>query len=140
RAIHIVQESINCQKFQNICNNQDINDKQKWEYIFELIIQSEKSMKENLEAESLECSKLQSLMTQLGCKCTKVIGEGWGGSVLGIVEKEKGDKIVEFIMNEYYCAKENKHLMIADDLNFYVFKTLASSGSCILNPEYEIWF
>ncbi|KAL4487577.1 hypothetical protein ABPG72_017366 [Tetrahymena utriculariae] len=139
RAIHIVNETIKAQKMKQICNDQNLNDQQKWDEIFQLFNESQQSIIENLEAQSEECSKLIKLMKELGCKSTKVIGDGWGGSVIGIVEESKADKIIEFIMDGYYSNKDNK-LMVSDDLNNYVFKSLPSRGACILNPEYEIWF
>ncbi|EAR84378.2 galactokinase (macronuclear) [Tetrahymena thermophila SB210] len=139
RAIHIVNEAIKAQKMKQICSDQSLNDQQKWEQIFQLFNESQQSIIENLEAQSEECSKLIKLMKELGCKSTKVIGDGWGGSVIGIVEESKADKIIEFIMDGYYSNKDNK-LMVSDDLNNYVFKSLPSRGACILNPEYEIWF
>lgn len=44
-------------------------------------------------------------MKQLGCKASKVVGDGWGGSVIGIIEDAKAEKTIEFIMDEYYLNK-----------------------------------
>ena len=77
-------------------------------------------------------------MKKLGCKATKVIGNGWGGSVVGIVEDELGDQVVGMVMEEYYCGGGG--LMVSDDLDNYVFRSFAGRGSCILDPRYEIWY
>ena len=78
-------------------------------------------------------------MLQLGCKAVKSVSIGWGGALVGICPIDKIDGIVNALMNEYYL-KYKDQLMVSDDLNMYVFKSLASAGAVVLDPTYEIWF
>ncbi len=45
----------------------------------------------------------------------KILGNGWGGNVLFICEKNKAPKLVEDLISDFYLNEKNK-ILLSDDV------------------------
>lgn len=72
----------------------------------------------------------------LGCR---LANDGWGGSLIGISLSTKTNKIIEFLMNDYYLDPQKK-VYVNDDLNMLVFQTRSGASIKCVDPKFEIWF
>ena len=43
------------------------------------------------------------------------------GCLIGLVPLAKADKVIEFLMGEYYNRSKEYGIMVSDDLDMYVF-------------------
>ncbi|KRX01671.1 Ribosomal protein S5 domain 2-type fold [Pseudocohnilembus persalinus] len=136
--LHYLEEEIIAQKVIKLLENEELEGIKKWEKLGQLMNDSYKSQKNNLKCASENIQKLVDLMKQLGCQGAKILGKGWDGLVIGLVQESKVEKTLEFLMDEYYLKKENK-LALTDDIDYLQFKSYPSCGAKLLDPQYEIW-
>lgn len=107
--------------------------------IIELMNESYISEKDNFECISEEALELKKVLDSYGVLGCRLSSDGWGGPMIGFVDRTKIKIIIDSIMKEYYLSEKNK-IFINDDLNMIIFASVAS-GSCIcFDPKYEIWF
>lgn len=95
--------------------------------------------KNNYQNISEETENLRNIMDSYGLKGIRLAHEGWGGCLIGLVEKTKSKLIVEGIMKDYYLQEKNK-IFLSDDLNMYIFASKPSEKCVFFDPQYEFWF
>lgn len=71
---------------------------------------------------------------------TKIVGDGWGGYLLLVCEKGKGEEVVGKLVKEYYLGERNR-VLLSDDVEMYVGVLGKPAGGLgVLDPSSEIWF
>jgi galactokinase/mevalonate kinase-like predicted kinase len=70
----------------------------------------------------------------------KIVGDGWGGYLLILCEKEKSSHIINELVKEFYMSNKNK-VLLSDDVDQYI-KVVSKPGNglAILDPSSEIWY
>ena len=65
----------------------------------------------------------------------KIIGDGWGGNLFILCEKNKSRHIVDILYKEFYLSEKNK-VLFSDDLDQYVMVVgQPANGLSILDPS-----
>ena len=116
-----------------------MKEEEKAEEIAKLFNESFKSQKESFSCITEECENLRKIMMNYGVLGCRLAHDGWGGSLIGIAPIAKSNKIIEFLMNDYYLDPKNK-IFVSDDLNMLVFQSNAGASLKCIDPQYEIWF
>lgn len=129
-------ESERVLKFREICKNEPADAA---EQLGKLMDESQYSCRDNYDCSSEELEKLTAQCRKLGAYGSRLTGAGWGGCCVSLVKQENVASFIEAVQQEYYMNTQNK-LMVADDLNMYIFASFPGKGAAILDPQYEVWY
>jgi len=116
-----------------------MKDDEKAEEIAKFLNESFQSQKENFDCITEECENLKKMMLNYGVLGCRLASNGWGGSLIGIAPMAKSNKIIEFLMNDFYLDPKNK-AFVNDDLNMLVFQSNPGTTIKYVDPQFEIWF
>ena len=119
--------------------NPNMKEDEKADQIAKSMNESFQSQKENFDCITEECENLRKIMMSYGVYGCRLANNGWGGSLIGIAPLAKTNKIIEFLMNDFYMDPKNK-AFVNDDLNMLVFQSNAGCSVKYIDPQFEIWF
>lgn len=139
RCAHIFSENLRIEGLCEFLTSNQKSEDEKGEEIARLFNESYKSQKENFDCVTEEIENLRKIMLQYGVLGCRLASDGWGGNVIGISLVAKTNKIIEFIMNDYYSDPKNK-IYVSDDLNMLIYQTTPGESLKFIDPQYEIWF
>lgn len=139
RCAHIFHENLRIENSIEILSNNSKSDDEKAEELARLFNESFKSQQEIFDCVTEEIEILRKMMLNYGVLGCRLASEGWGGHLIGISLIAKSNKIVEFLMKDYYSDPKNK-IFVSDDLNMLVFQTNAGDSMKFIDPQYELWF
>ena len=141
RAYHVVTEVKRVEEFRAICLDDSISNEEKGIKLGELMNQSHASLKTYYECSSDELDELTTLCRESGALGSRLTGAGWGGCCISLVKEDEVEQFIDKVYTYYTREREPGHqLWITDDIDRYIFSTKPSSGACILDPQYCIWF
>ena len=87
-----------------------------------------------LENNSEQLQEIIGLVKSLSV-AYKIIGDGWGGNLLILCEKNKSRHILDILYKEFYLSEKNK-ILLSDELEQYVMVVgQPANGLSILDPS-----
>ena len=103
--------------------------------------QSHESLRTLYDCSSDELEELTTLWRDSGALGSRLTGAGWGGWCISLIREEDTLNFIDKVYDYYTKEREpGKQLWVTDDLERYVFWSKPSSGACVLDPKYCIWF
>jgi galactokinase len=92
RACHVLSEAVRLQNLQTPVTG---------EVLGIIMTESNESATDNYESDSTETNELSALCLQKGAAGAKVVGEGWGGCVLALVEDGNVNSLIANVYDYY---------------------------------------
>lgn len=100
----------------------------------EIVNKSYENSQKYLENNSEQLQEMIGLVKSLSLGY-KIIGDGWGGNLLILCEKNKSRHIVDVLNKEFYLTEKNK-ILLSDELEQYIMVVgQPAHGLSILDPS-----